>query len=246
MNSGDTAWMLASTALVMIMLPGLALFYGGLVRAKNVLSTVMHSFFGLALVSIVWVVIGFTLAFGPNAGQFEPLTLKELADKAPAMGGPIGAGVQLNTAGAEPDRIRFYPSGAGGYGCIDALTSGTGNAGIMMYSSSEVTNPTQRGIVIAREDYASLIWGTPDLTVITTDIFALGRRFISCLPLRVSASTASPDVTNPRPSLDATSIFESGRTTNMATISLSASRSIVRRIGSPNPRPPGSLSPPTV
>jgi Amt family ammonium transporter len=48
------------------MLPGLALFYGGLVRAKNVLSTVMHSFFGLALVSIVWVVIGFTLAFGPD------------------------------------------------------------------------------------------------------------------------------------------------------------------------------------
>ena len=66
MNSGDTAWMLASTALVMIMLPGLALFYGGLVRAKNVLSTVMHSFFGLAMVSIVWVVIGFTLAFGPD------------------------------------------------------------------------------------------------------------------------------------------------------------------------------------
>jgi ammonium transporter, Amt family len=66
MNSGDTAWMLASTALVMIMLPGLALFYGGLVRAKNVLSTVMHSFFGLALVSLVWVVIGFTLAFGPD------------------------------------------------------------------------------------------------------------------------------------------------------------------------------------
>jgi ammonium transporter, Amt family len=66
MNSGDTAWMLASTALVMIMLPGLALFYGGLVRAKNVLSTVMHSFFGLALVSIVWVVVGFTLAFGPD------------------------------------------------------------------------------------------------------------------------------------------------------------------------------------
>jgi ammonium transporter, Amt family len=66
MNSGDTAWMLASTALVMIMLPGLALFYGGLVRSKNVLSTVMHSFFGLALVSIVWVVVGFTLAFGPD------------------------------------------------------------------------------------------------------------------------------------------------------------------------------------
>ncbi len=67
-DTGDTAWMLMSTALVMIMLPGLALFYGGLVRRKNVLSTIMHSFFGLAIVSIVWVIIGFTLAFGPDVG----------------------------------------------------------------------------------------------------------------------------------------------------------------------------------
>ena len=66
MDSGDTAWMLAATALVMIMLPGLALFYGGLVRRKNVLSTIMHSFFGLAIVSVVWVLIGFSLAFGPD------------------------------------------------------------------------------------------------------------------------------------------------------------------------------------
>jgi Amt family ammonium transporter len=67
MDSGDTAWMLAATALVMIMLPGLALFYGGLVRRKNVLSTIMHSFFGLAIVSVVWVLIGFSLAFGKDA-----------------------------------------------------------------------------------------------------------------------------------------------------------------------------------
>ena len=67
MDSGDTAWMLAATALVMIMLPGLALFYGGLVRRKNVLSTIMHSFFGLAIVSVVWVLVGFSLAFGPDA-----------------------------------------------------------------------------------------------------------------------------------------------------------------------------------
>jgi len=66
MDSGDTAWMLAATALVMIMLPGLALFYGGLVRRKNVLSTIMHSFFGLAIVSVVWVLVGFSLAFGPD------------------------------------------------------------------------------------------------------------------------------------------------------------------------------------
>jgi ammonium transporter, Amt family len=65
-NSGDTAWLLVATALVMIMLPGLALFYGGLVRSKNVLSTIMHSFFGLALVSVVWVLVGFSLAFAPD------------------------------------------------------------------------------------------------------------------------------------------------------------------------------------
>ncbi len=67
-DTGNTAWMLMSTALVMLMLPGLALFYGGLVRAKNVLSTIMHSFFGLALVTVVWVVIGFSLAFAPSVG----------------------------------------------------------------------------------------------------------------------------------------------------------------------------------
>jgi Amt family ammonium transporter len=67
-DSGDTAWMLASAALVMFMTPGLAFFYGGLVRAKNVLATVMQSFIALALVSIVWAVIGYTLAFGPDKG----------------------------------------------------------------------------------------------------------------------------------------------------------------------------------
>jgi ammonium transporter, Amt family len=64
MSGGDTAWMLVATAMVMVMLPGLALFYGGLVRRKNVLSTIMHSFFGLALVSVIWVLVGFSLAFG--------------------------------------------------------------------------------------------------------------------------------------------------------------------------------------
>ena len=66
-DTGDTAWLLVATALVMVMLPGLALFYGGLVRRKNVLSTIMHSFFGLALVSVVWVVVGFSIAFAPDA-----------------------------------------------------------------------------------------------------------------------------------------------------------------------------------
>ena len=65
-NAGDTAWVLASAALVMLMTPGLGLFYGGLVRQKNVLSTIMHSFFMLGLISVFWVLIGYSLAFGQS------------------------------------------------------------------------------------------------------------------------------------------------------------------------------------
>jgi len=67
LDTGDTAWMLTSTALVLMMtIPGLALFYGGLVRSKNVLSTLMHSFFCAGLVGVTWVLFGYSLAFGPD------------------------------------------------------------------------------------------------------------------------------------------------------------------------------------
>ncbi|KAB2889801.1 MAG: ammonium transporter [Desulfobulbaceae bacterium] len=69
MNTGDTAFMLIATALVMFMTPGLALFYGGLVRSKNVLSTTMQSFLCLGIVSIIWVVYGYSLSFGPDVGN---------------------------------------------------------------------------------------------------------------------------------------------------------------------------------
>jgi Amt family ammonium transporter len=65
-DSGDTAWVLMSTALVMLMTPGLALFYGGMVRSKNVLGTIMHSFIAIALVSIQWILFGYSLSFGPD------------------------------------------------------------------------------------------------------------------------------------------------------------------------------------
>ena len=65
-NGGDTAWVLTATALVMLMTPGLALFYGGLVRRKNVLSILMQCMFTLGLVSVTWVLVGYTLAFGPD------------------------------------------------------------------------------------------------------------------------------------------------------------------------------------
>jgi ammonium transporter, Amt family len=67
-NTGDTAWMLISTALVMLMTPGLAFFYGGLVRRKNVLSIMMQCFILIGVISIQWVLFGYSLAFGPDHG----------------------------------------------------------------------------------------------------------------------------------------------------------------------------------
>ncbi len=68
MDSGDVAWLLVSSALVMLMTPGLALFYGGLTRSKNVLGTIMHSFMMLGVITVQFVLIGYTLAFGPDVG----------------------------------------------------------------------------------------------------------------------------------------------------------------------------------
>ncbi len=69
LNTGDTAWMLVSAALVLVMLPGLALFYGGMVRSKNVLSTSMHTFAAMAIIGVQWVAFGYSLAFG-GSGKF--------------------------------------------------------------------------------------------------------------------------------------------------------------------------------
>jgi ammonium transporter, Amt family len=87
LNTGDTAWVLVSAALVMLMTPALAFFYGGLVRRKNVLATLMHSFFMVGLISVQWVLWGYTLAFGPS------------------VNGVIGslAWLGLNGVGAEPN-----------------------------------------------------------------------------------------------------------------------------------------------
>jgi Amt family ammonium transporter len=115
-SSGDTAWMLVATALVMVMLPGLALFYGGLVRRKNVLSTIMHSFFGLALVSVVWVLIGFSLAFGkditglgllggPDYVGFSNVGLEPSPTYGPTIPFVLFAGFQLMFAAITPALI---------------------------------------------------------------------------------------------------------------------------------------------
>jgi Amt family ammonium transporter len=65
-NTGDVAWMLTSTGLVLLMTPGLSFFYGGMVRFKNVVSTMLQSFVALGVISLLWIVVGFSLAFGDS------------------------------------------------------------------------------------------------------------------------------------------------------------------------------------
>jgi ammonium transporter, Amt family len=98
MDTGDTAWMLTSTALVLFMTPGLAFFYGGMVRSKNVLGMLMQNFFAMGLIAIIWVLIGYTLVFGDFGnggfiGNFDFIGLKDVALE-PVTLGPDG-GFQL-------------------------------------------------------------------------------------------------------------------------------------------------------
>jgi Amt family ammonium transporter len=93
MNAADNAWILASSALVLLMTPGLAMFYGGMTRSKNVLSTMMHSFFLMGLASIVWMFWGFSLAFAPDAikGYVGGLQFFALA----GVGGEVWSGTTI-------------------------------------------------------------------------------------------------------------------------------------------------------
>lgn len=76
LNSGDTAWMLIATAMVLLMTPGLAYFYGGMIDSKNIISTMLQSFISMGVISVLWVVVGFSLAFGDTIGGFigDPTT----------------------------------------------------------------------------------------------------------------------------------------------------------------------------
>jgi Amt family ammonium transporter len=98
LSAADNAWMLAASALVMFMTPGLALFYGGLVRAKNVLGTIMQSFFALGLVSVLWMLLGYSLGFGPDHGKFiGDLSFVALKDVAADKAGPFAATIPHTT-----------------------------------------------------------------------------------------------------------------------------------------------------
>ncbi len=90
-DSGNTAWMLAAAALVLFMTPGLGFFYGGLTRNKNVLATIMQAFITTGVVAIIWITVGYSLAFGPDAGYglIGNLDWFGLKDVGATPGGPI-------------------------------------------------------------------------------------------------------------------------------------------------------------
>ncbi len=125
MDTGDTAWMLVSTALVLFMTPGLALFYGGMVRSKHVLGMLMQNFAAMGLVAVLWALIGFSLAFGDagNGGVLGNLEFLGLSGVGAAPGLDLTipfvlfAAYQMTFAvitpalitGASADRMRFGP-----------------------------------------------------------------------------------------------------------------------------------------
>ncbi len=124
-NTGDTAWMLAAAGLVLLMTPGLAFFYGGMVRFKNVVSTMLQSFIALGVISVLWVVVGFSLAFGDSFGgilgnpttfmMFNNVGLATHPDLSPTIPFALFALFQLKFAiitpalitGGFAERIRF-------------------------------------------------------------------------------------------------------------------------------------------
>jgi Amt family ammonium transporter len=126
MDTGDTAWMLAATALVLFMTPGLAFFYGGMVRTKNVLGMLMQNFFAMGLIAVIWALVAFTLAFGDagNAGfigNLDFIGLKDVGVTEAGYGFPLTipfilfAAYQMTFAvitpalitGATADRLKF-------------------------------------------------------------------------------------------------------------------------------------------
>src|SRR3982074_3411494 len=88
-NSADIAWIIVATALVFLMTPGLAFFYGGMVHRKNVISTMIKSVVAAGVVSVLWVVVGYSLCFGPTLGGFIGNPMTHLFFKGVASGAPI-------------------------------------------------------------------------------------------------------------------------------------------------------------
>src|SRR5688572_5368619 len=125
LDAADTAWLLTATALVLLMTPGLSFFYGGMVRGKNVVSTLLQSFVAMAVISLLWLVVGFSLSFGDSVGglvgdprtffMFSGVGVETHPDLAPTIPLLLFALFQLKFAiitpalitGAFAERVRF-------------------------------------------------------------------------------------------------------------------------------------------
>src|SRR5471032_1291096 len=119
LNSGDTAWMITSSALVLMMtIPGLALFYGGMVRKKNVLATLAQSFGATCIITVLWMIIGYSIAFTPNPsastnawiGGFaylflKPMGLSKVSALAPTIPESVYMFFQMTFARSEERRV---------------------------------------------------------------------------------------------------------------------------------------------
>ena len=110
-DTGDTAWMLASSALVLLMTPGLAFFYGGMVRSKNVLGMLMQNFFAMGLIGVLWVIVGFSIAFGNSGdhgwlGNLDFVGMKDTANQLAPLAPTIPDDVRDHHAGIDHRRHR--------------------------------------------------------------------------------------------------------------------------------------------
>ena len=111
-NSGDVAWMLTASALVLLMTPGLSFFYGGMVSLKNVVSTMLQSVVALGVISLVWLAVGFSLAFGDSLGGVigNPMTflmfdgVGEAIEQGAVRDGPAGASSRCSSSSSRSSR----------------------------------------------------------------------------------------------------------------------------------------------
>ena len=112
-NSGDVAWMLTASALVLLMTPGLSFFYGGMVGFKNVVSTMLQSVVALGVISLVWVLVGFSLAFGDDVGHVRRQPADVLHVRRRGRGDPPEAGADDPAAGLRdvPAQVRDHHAG---------------------------------------------------------------------------------------------------------------------------------------
>ena len=178
-DTGDTAWVLISAALVFVMTPGLAFFYGGMVRSKNVLTTIMQSFFIVAMISVEWVILGYAMTFGTDIGGF----IGSL-DKV----GLAGVGLNVLENGTIPE-LAFVA-----FQCMFAVITPALITGAfaerMRFAAFAVL--ILLWAIFIYNPMAHWVWGGGFLAELGALDFSFGSAGSASTPARLSAQTASP------------------------------------------------------